>query len=106
VPVVQLSIRLLVPPQSALLDHDDVATWRGPLDAANFTYQWTHPDPCMDELQRVVANIAEQANGNPYQAFNQVERAAYALAGREAPQRETAIAIDFPPPRLSEDWFC
>lgn len=106
VPAVQLSIRLLVPPQSALLDHEDVESWRGPLDSANFTYRWTHPDPCMDELQQVVAGIAEQADGNPYMTFNQVERTAYALAGREPPQPQLGAAIDLPPPRLSEDWFC
>lgn len=40
VPAVQLSIRLLIPPSSALLDDPDAAAWLGPLDAANFTYTW------------------------------------------------------------------
>ncbi|MCZ7671360.1 MAG: hypothetical protein M5U34_31625 [Chloroflexi bacterium] len=45
VPVVQLCIRMLVPPESALLDHPDVVEWRGPLSPSDFTYQWRHPDP-------------------------------------------------------------
>ena len=61
VPPVQLSIRMLVPPQSALLKHDDAPDWLGALDAPNFTYRWQHPDPRMDALQLEVARIAEIA---------------------------------------------
>ena len=76
VPAVQLSIRLLVPPGSALLDDPDAAAWLGPLDAANFTYQWRNPDPCVDALQRRVAAVAE-AGGDADAAFAAIERLAY-----------------------------
>jgi hypothetical protein len=105
VPVVQLSVRLLVPPESALLDHPDVAGWRGPLDAANFTYAWQHPDPRMDQLQREVAHLAEQGSDDPYEAFTAVEKLAYALDGRSAPQHPLTL-YQPAPPRLTEDWFC
>ncbi|WP_374687666.1 CUAEP/CCAEP-tail radical SAM (seleno)protein [Promineifilum sp.] len=101
VPAVQLSIRLLVPPGSALLDD---AGWLGPLDAANFTYTWRHPDPCMDELQRRVAAVAERIP-EPYEAFAAIERLAYGLAGRRAPA-PLAASLKPTPPRLTEDWFC
>jgi radical SAM superfamily enzyme YgiQ (UPF0313 family) len=107
VPAVQLSIRLLIPPNSALLEQDDSARWLGPLDAANFTYCWEHPDPRMDTLQRQIARIAETAgNSDSYQTFAAVEQAAYTLAGRPAPQWERPSIPDLPPPRLTEDWFC
>lgn len=107
VPAVQLSIRLLVPPQSALLDYPDVAEWCGPLDAENFTYRWDHPDPRMDELQRQVAALAERAgNGDPYHTFRQVEELAYGMASRAKPQWSPPLILDQPPPRLTEDWFC
>ena len=106
VPIVQLSIRLLVPPESALLDHPDVDAWRGPLDAANFTYRWRHPDPCMDELQQRVAALAEHAGDDPFANFATVERAAYQLAERPAPVWLRPILPQLPPPRLTEDWFC
>jgi radical SAM superfamily enzyme YgiQ (UPF0313 family) len=106
---VQLSIRLLIPPNSALLKQPDIRDWLGPLDAANFTYCWEHTDPRMDQLQGQIAQIAETAgndNPNPYRTFAQIEQAAYALAGKTTPQWEQPTIPDLPPPRLTEDWFC
>lgn len=103
-PAVQLSIRLLVPPGSALLDGADDAGWLGPLDTANFTYTWRHPDPCMDELQRQVAAVAERV-AEPYETFAAVEQLAYGLAGWRAPGPPPA-SLKPVPPRLTEDWFC
>jgi radical SAM superfamily enzyme YgiQ (UPF0313 family) len=106
VPAVQLSVRLLVPPGSALADEAESAAWLGPLDAANFGYTWRHPDPCVDELQRRVAAIAERGE-EPYAAFAAIEAVAYGLAGRRPPTPVVARDhIDPAPPRLTEDWFC
>ena len=45
---IQYSIRLLIPPGSALLDGEPgrrcLGTWLGDLDEAAFTYRWQHPD--------------------------------------------------------------
>lgn len=120
VPAVQLSIRMLVPPRSALLDHADVEEWLGPLDAENFTYRWRHPDPRMDELQRDVARLVEaqapagQGMTDAVKVFVAVERLACETAGRKAPTDQTVTPqapamqamADLPPPRLTEDWFC
>jgi radical SAM superfamily enzyme YgiQ (UPF0313 family) len=106
VPIVQLSIRLLVPPQSALLAEADTATWLGPLDAERFTYRWVHPDPRMDRLQQQVAALAEMGGGDGYHLFAEVERLAYAAADREVPPWTPPQMPDQPPPRLTEDWFC
>lgn len=105
VPAVQLSIRLLIPPSSALLDDPDAAAWLGPLDAANFTYTWRNPDPCVDELQRRVAAVAE-AGDDAHAAFATIERLAYGLAGRRQPAALPRASLDPDPPRLTEDWFC
>ena len=107
VPAVQLSIRLLIPPDSALLDTNSSEAWLGPLDTANFGYSWVHPDKRMDELQRQVAALAEAADDdNPYAAFAQVEAAASALAGIAPPPPLHAAAGAVAPPRMSEHWFC
>jgi radical SAM superfamily enzyme YgiQ (UPF0313 family) len=107
VPAVQLSIRMLVPPGSALLHDPDVDAWIGPLNAENFTYRWDHPDPRVDELQRRVTRIAERAgDDDPYTAFAAVEEAAHALAGLPAPEPVTAPYFIIQPPQLSEHWFC
>ena len=104
-PIVQLSVRLLVPPGSALLADDD-REWTGPLDAANFSYAWRHHDPCMDELQQQVAHLAEHAGDDAYANFAEVERLAYRHAGRPAPHWANEFAVAPVPPRLTEDWFC
>ncbi len=106
VPVVQLSVRLLVPPQSALLDHPDVADWIGPLDAANFTYQWQHPDPRMDRLQQEVAYLAEHGSDDPFEVFVALEKLAYEMDGRSPPAQSHLTLYHPAPPRLTEDWFC
>ncbi len=104
---VQLSIRLLIPPNSALLKQPDTETWLGPLDAANYTYRWEHPDPRMDQLQKQVAQIAESAgNDDPYGTFAKIEQTAYTMAGITPPQWKRPTIPDLPPPRLTEDWFC
>ncbi len=93
---VQLTVRLLVPSGSLLLG--DPAF--GELDAAALTHTWTHTDPRVDALQRIVASLAEDGAD-----FEQLRAAYYAAADREplplhpwAP-RPTA-------PRLTEHWFC
>jgi len=132
VPAVQLSIRMLVPPNSALLAGEDAHEWRGTLDAANFTYRWLHPDPRMDALQQQVARIAEiagqeeggsaphdskgnasaalqasaAATANPFAVFHRIESAAYRRAGRSAPDWPIPSVYIPRPPRLTEHWFC
>ncbi len=108
VPAVQLSIRLLVPPQSALLDDYPPGYWGG-LDAANFAYRWRHPDPRLDELQAKVTVVAETANQSALVAFAAIEQVAYRLAGRSLPARSLnghRPRLRPTPPRLTEDWFC
>src|SRR6185312_11246064 len=45
---VQYTIRLLIPPGSALLADASAPAWLGPLDEAALSYTWRHPDPAMD----------------------------------------------------------
>ncbi len=108
---VQFTIRLLVPPGSALLADPDARAWLGPLDEAAFTYQWAHPDPRMDQLQRAVARRVEAAAGMRQPAektFASLRAKAHDLLGIP---RTVAIAPPKVPtrasvPRLSESWFC
>ena len=109
VPPVQLSIRLLAPPGSALLDHADATSWLGPLDAANFVYTWRHSDPAMDNLQKEVALLAERASASgalAAETFVAIASLAYAKAGRPAPLLPEPTTAWPSPPRLTEDWFC
>lgn len=109
VPVVQLTIRLLIPPNSALLEDCEPGLF-GRLDAPNFSYAWRHPDARMDELQARVTLIAESATANdPLAAFAAVENLAYGMAGRASPVPSwgrAPVRLRPTPPRLTEDWFC
>jgi radical SAM superfamily enzyme YgiQ (UPF0313 family) len=109
VDAVQLGIRLLVPPGSALLDRPAMRPFLGPLDAAALTYTWTHPDPGMDALQREVMAIVERATQEGADAestFLGIRGAAYQAAGRPAPPAPAWTPPRARPPRLTEPWFC
>ena len=110
---VQLSLRLLVPPGSALLAAPDIAPFLGPLDEQALSYRWTHPDPRMDRLEADVSALVEEATrtGEPPAAtFGRIHRLAAATAGvpDEAPA-PAAIGRKprrEPPPHLTEPWIC
>lgn len=107
---VHLSIRLLVPPGSALLDEPDADSWVGELNEAAYTYTWTHADARIDALQREVARISEEASScdaDPYDTFDAIREATYRLADETPPNRPERPRRRWRrPPRLTESWFC
>jgi radical SAM superfamily enzyme YgiQ (UPF0313 family) len=107
---VQYSIRLLVPPGSVLLSQPDAQSWVGPLNQESFTYEWTHPDARMDELQKGVAReieFAARRDEDGAETFYRVRRMAYAMRGREQPLAGKDFSpLRLRPPRLTEAWFC
>jgi radical SAM superfamily enzyme YgiQ (UPF0313 family) len=103
---VQLSLRLLIPPGSLLLERPELAPHLGPLDEAAFTYRWRHPDPRLDELQVGVQALVEESAGEPAHAtFDAIHAlAARVLGGIAAPPRPPLRRG--PTAHLSEPWFC
>jgi radical SAM superfamily enzyme YgiQ (UPF0313 family) len=105
---VQLSIRLLVPPGSLLLERPEMRAHLGPLDEEGLGYAWTHPDLRVDDLQREVASLVEaaaEAGEDPPLTFARV----HALAARACGVQERVarrLRVGPPPPRLTERWFC
>jgi radical SAM superfamily enzyme YgiQ (UPF0313 family) len=109
---VQLSIRLLIPPGSALLAKSDIQRFLGPLDQASFQYPWTHPDERMDRLHQAVSAIVEASAKEEEDAmgtFDRIRAIADEIAGRHA-ESSTRTRVSKPdrpkPPRLTESWFC
>jgi radical SAM superfamily enzyme YgiQ (UPF0313 family) len=116
---IQYSIRLLIPPGSALLDGGQAdgahSTWLGDLDEAAFTYRWQHPDARMDRLQREVSSLVEIAMREQWpnlKSFREICTLAESHLGEVVPMpthaitrgaREHALS---PVPHLSEPWFC
>jgi radical SAM superfamily enzyme YgiQ (UPF0313 family) len=108
---VHLSIRLLLPPGSALLTASDSDKWLGELEPGAYTYRWQHPDPRMDTLQQQVASVVETGETckmDPIETFFKVKALALAIQGQnfslaEASQRYGTRKIL---PHLTESWFC
>ncbi len=109
---VQLVIRLLIPPGSALLSRPGIRPYLGRLEPAAFTYRWTHPDPRMDRLHRDVTALVERAahaGENAADTFQAIREAAFAAAGEALPRPALAgqaTALPARSPRLTEPWFC
>jgi radical SAM superfamily enzyme YgiQ (UPF0313 family) len=108
---VQYAIRLLVPPESMLLERSAIRPYLGPLDQAAFSYQWTHPDRRMDELHQAVTRLVEEAtkaDEDPAATFQRIRALANAVRDDRQP---TDVSGCLPlererPPRLTEPWFC
>lgn len=108
---VHFSIRLLIPPGSALLAADDRQQWLDELDPTAFTYRWHHPDPRMDSLQQRIAQLVEQAErsrANPIETFFSIKALTLATDGKhfsisDAIERYGASKVL---PHLTESWFC
>jgi hypothetical protein len=102
VDAVQLSLRLLIPPGSLLLENDSLKGVLGALDPRALTYRWTHPDPEMDRLQEAAAALVEDgvARGRSNHAMF------HELAELALGESEEVTASPARPPRLTEAWFC
>ncbi len=107
VPPVQLTIRLLVPEGSYLLQLPGFGEKLVAFDPELLGYRWRHSDPRVDRLQQALQESvarSEQEGLARRDAFAAIWRAAHAVAGREAP--ELAADLGSPIPRLSEPWYC
>jgi radical SAM superfamily enzyme YgiQ (UPF0313 family) len=113
---VQYSVRLLVPPGSALLGESNGETspiqpFLGPLDQAGFQYPWRHPDPRMDLLHQQVTEVVQQAaqtGEDPALTFERLWRTATERAERRWQTRPESSqrSVQRKPPRMTEPWFC
>ena len=108
---VQYSIRLLVPEGSLLLSLPEMRAQVGPYDADHLTYTWTAEDPSIDELQRRLARLVEDAGASkepPGATFLSIYAAVLEAAGdRTTPPPELIeVGSIEGRPRLTEPWFC
>jgi radical SAM superfamily enzyme YgiQ (UPF0313 family) len=104
---VQLTLRLLVPPGSALLSREAIRPYLGPLDRASFSYRWSHPDPRMDDLQRQMSRLVEASVSEDASAtFYKGKALAHSVAGRPLDAVPSLAPDRRRPPKLTEAWFC
>jgi radical SAM superfamily enzyme YgiQ (UPF0313 family) len=108
VPPVQLSIRLLIPQGSLLLELPGFRDLIGAFDSKLLGYPWKNPDARVDALQREVQDIAARGEKDelPRRAiFRAIWEAAHRAAGLPAPSLE-GRRLGQPVPHLSEPWYC
>jgi radical SAM superfamily enzyme YgiQ (UPF0313 family) len=105
---IQLTIRLLLPQGSKLLELEDVRRVVRGFDAATLAHQWVHPDPRVDELQRDVALIVGGSVArNRLAVFSEINSLAHERAGRRHdarrvdPSRYHQVV-----PYMTEPWYC
>lgn len=107
---VQYAIRLLIPRGSRLLELPETHEFTGSFDEELLSYQWSHPDPRMDELQRqVMAEVQAAEEGGVTRAdlFMTVLRLTLRMAGRpeevDPPRTDPGMPVA---PRVEEPWYC
>ncbi|HMK15179.1 MAG TPA: CUAEP/CCAEP-tail radical SAM protein [Burkholderiales bacterium] len=106
VPPVQLSIRLLIPKGSHLLQLPGFSNLIEEFDPGLLGYPWRHRDPRVDQLQIQVQSLAEQSENFPRrEAFERIWQLAHGALGIPAPALPKSINQQ-PVPRLSEPWYC
>lgn len=113
---VQLGIRLLLPPGSLLLGDPTVQAVVDGYDDESLSWRWHHPDGDLDALQGEVAQLAETAAAEGWDATTAHEavRGAVARGLRRpdlvpAPPAEPALRSSMAVadrPRSTESWFC
>ena len=114
---VQYSVRLLVPPGSALLTPPEthstpIDQFLGVLDQQKFQHIWTHPDPRMDSLQQAVTKVVENSTTlkeDPEQTFYRLWELVYDTAGLDFSALNKSVSQNSDrvrPPRMTEPWFC
>lgn len=101
---VQLSIRLLVPPGSRLLELEDVRrVLVGEPAPGSFHHPWRHEDPSVDRLSSQIAAIVEDGAAREEPSRATIDRVR--LASGLGPGRARARASKRVP-HLTEPWFC
>jgi len=106
---IQLTIRLLIPPGSGLLERGAIQPFLGPLDPARLGYSWTHPDPRMDSLFRTVTKLMEEGNSEaaaPEVIVERIRAAAVTIRDGKPVSPRPTTPIETSVPRLTESWFC
>ena len=113
VPPVQLSIRLLIPSGSRLLEIHELRERIGEFDRDALSYRWASEDPRVDDLQREIETMVQEQDllgSDRASAFN---RACDLLNGKLRGSAAEKVLRDMPPrvaraaiPYLTEPWYC
>jgi radical SAM superfamily enzyme YgiQ (UPF0313 family) len=104
---VQLSIRLLVPEGSLILDV--AAEQMGPYDPVALSYQWQSADTRSDRLQAELAAIASahaDSGRGPLETLVEMWAVSLDAAGDDPGEAQIPAGATAGRPRMTEPWFC
>jgi radical SAM superfamily enzyme YgiQ (UPF0313 family) len=105
---VQLSLRLLIPSGSRILELPKEETCITDFNPASLGYTWVHRDTAVDALQENIRHWTEKAENNGLsrlEIFNGIRRIALKAAGRDEAdftEEQCGEAV----PVHSESWYC
>jgi radical SAM superfamily enzyme YgiQ (UPF0313 family) len=106
---IQLSIRLLIPQGSRILELDDTHRWMDGFDPEKLTYRWSAIDPRADALQERVRDAVQDGDRQGLSrraVFQRIWQIAHDACGFTAPALPAAGAHSGPVPAMSEPWYC
>jgi radical SAM superfamily enzyme YgiQ (UPF0313 family) len=105
---IQLTIRLLIPEGSRLLELEEVRAIAGAFDPQSLTHKWRHPDPRVDRLQETVAAIVGGRLTAPRRdVFKEIWHLAHDAADLPvAPLDRLDLLPRAAIPYLNEPWYC
>ena len=104
---VQLSIRLLLPEGSTLLESPDRQQWLRGFDAEMLGYNWVHPDQKVDQLQLKIqkwVGKAEQEEVSRRETFTRIWQLTHESLGVPAPELPEHLGAVAP--HMTEPWYC
>ncbi len=105
---IQLAIRLLIPRGSKLLELPEAAALVGRFHPELLSYEWSHPDPRVDELHREVMEIVTRMTAQPRAAvFAALWQCLHEKTGEQRPlPPQIAAPKRCEVPYLNEPWYC
>ena len=109
---IQLTIRLLIPAGSRLLELEEIRRGVGTFDEAAMVYPWKHADPRVDslceELQGMV-HTTEKLGRSRARTFALIEESARRATGmseRDVAREQPVLTSRATIPYLTEPWYC
>ena len=107
VPVVQYSLRLLVPRGSLMLTQDLFRECLGPYDPDALSYAWNYQEPSSQAFEAEIGHAVEtfvEAGLSAGDAFSELWQFVHSENGLNAPVLHSHTSL--PLPSMSESWYC
>ena len=109
---IQLTIRLLIPAGSRLLELEEIRRGVGTFDEAAMVYPWKNADPRVDslceELQGIVhtSEKLERSRARTFALIEEASRRAAGMSEGEVARQQPILASRATIPYLTEPWYC